>query len=84
MMSASVESRSPFLDKRVIEFAFSKTPLNKKLNINNGKIILQNIAKKLLPKDYEFGRKQGFNFNIGALMANKDVILYMKEELDVL
>ena len=25
MMSASVESRSPFLDKRVIEFAYSRT-----------------------------------------------------------
>ena len=84
MMSASVESRSPFLDKRVIEFAYSRTPLNKKVNNNNGKIILQNIAKKLLPKDYEFGRKQGFNFNIGALMANKEIISYMKEELDVL
>ena len=84
MMSASVESRSPFLDKRVIEFAYSKTPLNKKVNNNNGKIILQNIAKKLLPKDYEFGRKQGFNFNIGALMSNNEIITYMKEELDVL
>jgi asparagine synthase (glutamine-hydrolysing) len=84
MMSASVESRSPFLDKRVIEFAYSRTPLNKKINNNNGKIILQDIAKKLLPKDYEFGRKQGFNFNIGALMANKEIISYMKEELDVL
>lgn len=84
MMSASVESRSPFLDKRVIEFAYSRTPLNKKVNNNNGKIILQDIAKKLLPKDYEFGRKQGFNFNIGALMANKEIISYMKEELDVL
>jgi len=84
MMSASVESRSPFLDKRVIEFAYSRTPLNKKVNNNNGKIILQDIAKKLLPKDYEFGRKQGFNFNIGNLMANKEVISYMKEELDVL
>ena len=50
MMSASVESRSPFLDKRVIEFAFSRTPLNKKVNNNNGKIILQNIAKKYFQK----------------------------------
>ena len=84
MMSASVESRSPFLDKRVIEFAFGRTPINKKIINNNGKIILQNIAKKLLPKDYQFGRKQGFNFNIGALMSNNEVITYMKEELDVL
>ncbi len=84
MMSASVESRSPFLDKRVIEFAFSRTPLNKKVNNNNGKIILQNIAKKILPKDYEFGRKQGFNFNIGALMSNNEIISYMYDELNVL
>ena len=84
MMSASVESRSPFLDKRVIEFAYSRTPLNKKVNRKDGKIILQNIAAKLLPKNYEFGRKQGFNFNIGALMAKNEIISYMKEELNVL
>ena len=82
MMSASVESRSPFLDKRVIEFAYSRTPLNKKVNRKDGKIILQNIAAKLLPKNYEFGRKQGFNFNIGALMAKNEIISYMKEELN--
>ena len=45
MMSASVESRSPFLDKRVIEFAFGRTSINKKVFKNNGKIILQNITK---------------------------------------
>ena len=84
MMSASVVSRSPFLDKRVIEFAYGKTPLDKKIINNNGKIILQNIGKKLLPKDYNFGRKQGFNFNIGDLMSKTDVIEYMYEELDIL
>ena len=84
MMSASVESRSPFLDKRVIEFAYSRTPLDKKVSKDGGKVILQNIAKKLLPKDYEFGRKQGFNFNIGVLMADDEVITYMREELNVL
>ncbi len=83
MMSASVESRSPFLDKRVIEFAFSRTPVSEKVDKSNGKIILQKIAKKLLPKDFDFGRKQGFNFNIGALMAKNEVISYMYDELNV-
>ena len=84
MMSASVESRSPFLDKRVIDFAFSNIPLEKKISKNNGKIILQNIAKNLLPEDYNFGRKQGFNFNIDALMMKNNIINYMYEELDIL
>ena len=45
--------------------------------------MLQNIAKQLLPIDYEFGRKQGFNFDIGSLMAKNEIISYMKEELNV-
>ena len=39
---------------------------------------------KTTSKNYEFGRKQGFNFNIGVLMSNMEIISHMKEELDVL
>lgn len=83
MMSASVESRSPFLDKRIIEFSFGNVPIDEKINNKSGKIILQKIAKNLFPSDYQFGRKQGFNFNINKLMAREDVIDYMYNELDI-
>ena len=43
-----------------------------------------NQGRKILPNKFDLKRKQDFNFNIGALMSNNEIITYMKEELDVL
>ena len=72
------------MDKRVVEFAFSKVSIEEKINSNGNKLILQKIAKDLLPSNYEYGRKQGFIFNINKLMGRYDVIDFMINELDVL
>ncbi len=60
-MLNSLEIRSPFLDKHVIEFAFHEVPSHMKTTINDRKIILKKLAKKILPPDFDFNRKQGFS-----------------------
>lgn len=61
-MLNSVESRSPFLSKELIKYAFEKLESKHLISMNNKKIILKKIAKKYLPNDYEYDRKQGFQF----------------------
>lgn len=60
-MAFSVENRSPFLDHRLVQFAFS---MPSKYKIKNGvtKWILKRIAKKFIPKEIaERLDKRGFS-----------------------
>ena len=60
-MLNSLELRAPFLDVDTIEFAFSKVPSNLKATPDNKKILLKKLAKKILPKNFNLVRKQGFS-----------------------
>jgi asparagine synthase (glutamine-hydrolysing) len=60
-MMNSLEIRAPFLDYRIIEFAFSKIPSDLKVRGSSKKVFLQNYAAKILPSNFTFGRKQGFS-----------------------
>lgn len=59
-MLTSLEIRAPFLDYRIIEFAFSRVPDSLKVMGNQRKILPKLLAKKLLPEELDIGRKQGF------------------------
>lgn len=65
-MLNSLELRAPFLDHRVIEYAFSSIPDRLKATENKRKIILKQIAKDLLPREFDFDRKQGFGVPVGT------------------
>jgi asparagine synthase (glutamine-hydrolysing) len=60
-MANSLELRAPFLDNRVIEFAFRNVPNSLRANTNERKILLKRLAGMLLPPDFDSGRKQGFS-----------------------
>ena len=60
-MANSLEMRSPMLDYRIVELAFSKIPSSLKAGIVDRKIILKKLTEKLLPKEFESNRKQGFS-----------------------
>jgi len=60
-MINSLELRSPFLDYHVIEYAFGQVPLRLKTLHNQRKIILKKLSKKILPKNFDRQRKQGFS-----------------------
>ena len=59
-MANSIEVRSPFLDKDLIEFAFYELQSKNKVNNFKKKIFLKKIASQILPKNFNFNRKQGF------------------------
>jgi asparagine synthase (glutamine-hydrolysing) len=60
-MMNSLEVRSPFLDYRIIEFAYGKVPVSLKATENEKKILLKKLAEKTLPSEFDKKRKQGFS-----------------------
>ena len=65
-MLASLEVRTPLLDYRIIEFAYGRVPDQLKVTRNARKILLRHLAKRLLPKEYDVTRKQGFTMPLHA------------------
>lgn len=63
-MAYSLETRVPFLDHRVVEFAWS-LPLNYKVRENLGKWPLRQILYKHVPKNIMDRPKMGFGVPIG-------------------
>ncbi|MBC8488016.1 MAG: asparagine synthase (glutamine-hydrolyzing) [Bacteroidetes bacterium] len=59
-MLTSLEIRSPYLDHRMIEFAFRQVPDNFRATLRKRKILPCLLAKSLLPKQLDLKRKQGF------------------------
>lgn len=64
-MSQSLETRAPFLDHRVIEFAW-RMPQSYKLKNNSSKWILREILYKRVPKEIVNRPKMGFGVPIDA------------------
>ena len=62
-MHYSLESRAPFLNKKLIESAHG-LPLNYKLNNGKTKIILKEILKQYLPNKFIDRPKKGFGVPI--------------------
>ncbi len=65
-MLASLEVRAPFLDYRVVEFAFGKVPDHLRTTRTDRKILLRMLAKRLLPKELDVTRKQGFSIPLDS------------------
>lgn len=78
-MAHGLEVRTPFLDRRVVEFAFD-LPLNAKLRRGNGKAILREAFQYLLPPHIVARSKKGFEVPLrelflGPLSTTLDRIL---------
>jgi len=58
-MSASLETRIPLLDRRVIEFAWS-LPLHLKQRFGQGKWLLRQVLHRYVPRELVERPKQGF------------------------
>jgi len=69
-MAASIESRVPFLDHKLVEFA-AALPENMKLRGLTTKYILRKAMKNRLPKEILTRRKMGFPVPVGAWLRNK-------------
>ena len=68
-MLCSLEVRAPFLDRRVIEFAYERVPGRLQTTLQERKILLKRLAKRLLPPDLDIDRKQGFTVPISKWLT---------------
>ena len=80
-MANSLEVRSPFLSKEIIEFAFTKLHSDLKLKGGTKKIILKHLGKVRLPHDFVYERKKGFSFPLGDLLLREDWKEFFEEKI---
>src|SRR5262249_22717114 len=63
-MLTSLEVRAPWLDHKIIEFAFGRVPDRLRATATQGKILPKRLGRKLLPANLNLDRKQGFSIPI--------------------
>src|ERR1035437_4552334 len=69
-MLNSLEVRAPMLDFRVIEFAFGKVPSHLKATANSRKILLKKLTQRVLPREFDQQRKQGFSIPLASWLQS--------------
>ena len=65
-MLVSLEVRSPWLDPRILDFAFSSVPTTEKITRSERKVLPRRLARRLLPPELDLHRKQGFSLPLDA------------------
>ncbi len=63
-MATSLESRAPYLDHRIFEFAW-RLPLGQKIRNNTGKWILREVLARYVPRHLFERPKMGFGVPVG-------------------
>ena len=87
-MANSLEMRSPFLDYRLMEYAFARIPSNWKVQGSETRRIQRILAKRLLPPDLDVNRKQGFSIPMDSWLRQdgchrvRDTMEYLPEAID--
>ncbi len=70
-MAASIESRVPFMDYRIVEFA-NRLPTSHKVAKGSSKAIVKAFARTKLPADIVDRRKSGFGVPLAAWLRSSD------------
>jgi asparagine synthase (glutamine-hydrolysing) len=70
LMRHGVEGRTPFIDSKVADFAFS-LPDRTKVGLKRGKLLLREQLAAMLPDRAASARKKGFNTPVGRWMAER-------------
>ncbi len=69
-MLNSLEVRTPFLDYRLVEFAFRKVPSYLKATATSRKVLLKRLTARLLPPKFDQNRKQGFSIPLASWLRS--------------
>lgn len=69
-MLSSLEIRAPFLDTALIEFAFGSVPARLKATDKDKKILLKKLTARVLPKEFDRQRKQGFSIPLSSWLKS--------------
>jgi asparagine synthase (glutamine-hydrolysing) len=70
-MAASIESRVPFMDYRVVEFA-NRLPTSVKIRNGSGKALVKDLARTLLPAAIVDRKKSGFGVPLKRWFRSKE------------
>jgi asparagine synthase (glutamine-hydrolysing) len=80
-MLNSLEIRAPFLDYRLIEFAFGKVPSYLKATLTSRKILLKKLTARLLPPEFDRNRKQGFSIPLAHWLQSGPWQVFFRQVL---
>jgi len=80
-MLNSLEVRAPLLDYRLIEFAFGKVPSRLKATAGSRKVLLKQLAARVLPREFDRQRKQGFSIPLAAWLQSGPWKTFFRETL---
>lgn len=67
----SIRVRAPFLDTKLIDFAFTEVPADMKIRGATTKYLLKKLATRFLPPGFPVNRKSGLNPPLGKWMRNE-------------
>lgn len=70
-MAASIESRVPFLDHRLVEWA-GRVPLSLKIRGVQNKYIVKKLGEKYLPHEAIYRQKSGFGVPVAEWLRNPE------------
>jgi asparagine synthase (glutamine-hydrolysing) len=65
-MLASLEIRAPWLDHRLVDFAFGRVPDRLRATKTERKILPRRLAARMLPQEFDLSRKKGFSMPLDA------------------
>ncbi|MGP8246932.1 MAG: asparagine synthase (glutamine-hydrolyzing) [Bryobacteraceae bacterium] len=70
-MLNSLEVRAPWLDSRIVEFAFARVPDALRATIRERKVLPKLLARRVLPRNTDLNRKQGFSIPLARWMKDR-------------
>lgn len=78
-MLCSLEVRAPFLDRRVVDFAYERVANRFRVTLRERKILLKSLARRLLPPTLDINRKQGFAIPMSQWLTPRIVQCWLDE-----
>jgi len=80
-MLTSLEVRAPLLDYRIVEFAFGRVPAALRATATSRKILLKQLAARVLPPEFDRLRKQGFSIPLASWLESGPWLELFREVL---